>query len=109
MSTITDNVLAFTETVGSYGYETMVYSYKDALSYYLDMGKLEGKLIWLAHWVNKTDYKGTYHMWQYSDAGRVDGIKTNVDLNISSRPQLFPVRVSSSSLEQILASSKNIS
>lgn len=83
MSTITDNVLAFTETVGSYGYETMVYSYKDALSYYLDMGKLEGKLIWLAHWVNKTDYKGTYHMWQYSDAGRVDGIKTNVDLNIS--------------------------
>ncbi len=83
MSAITDNVLAFTETVASFGYETMVYSYKDALSNYLDMGKLEGKLIWLAHWVNKTDYKGQYHMWQYSDSGKVDGIKTNVDLNIS--------------------------
>lgn len=83
MSTITNNVLAFTETVGSFGYETMIYSFKDALSYYLDMGRLEGKLIWLAHWVNKTDYNGQYHMWQYSDSGRVDGIKTNVDLNIS--------------------------
>ena len=29
-STITDNILTFTETVGSYGYETMVYSYYDA-------------------------------------------------------------------------------
>lgn len=82
-SAITDNVLMFTETVSSYGYETMVYSYKDALTSYLDMGKLEGKLVWLAHWVGATDYKGDYHMWQYSDSGRVDGIKTNVDLNIS--------------------------
>lgn len=82
-SVITDNILTFTETVGSYGYETMVYSYHDALSYTLDTGKLDGKLIWLAHWVDKTDYKGNYNMWQYTDSGRVDGIKTNVDLNVS--------------------------
>lgn len=82
-STITDNVLMFTETVSSYGYETMVYSYHNALTYYLDMGKLDGKLIWLAHFADKTDYKGNYSMWQYSETGRVDGINTNVDLNIS--------------------------
>lgn len=82
-STITDNVLAFTETVASYGYETMVYSYHNALSNILDMGKLEGKLIWLAHFVEQTNYKGNYDMWQYSEQGRVDGIKTNVDLNVS--------------------------
>lgn len=82
-STITDNILTFTETVASYGYETMVYSYHNALTYMLEMGKLEGKLIWLAHFVDKTNYKGNYNIWQYSDHGRVDGIKTNVDLNIS--------------------------
>ncbi len=82
-SSITDNILTFTETVGSYGYETMVYSYHNAFSYMLDTGKLDGKLIWLAHWVDKTDYKGNYNMWQYTSTGRVDGILTNVDLNVS--------------------------
>lgn len=82
-STITDNVLIFTETVGSYGYETMVYSYHNALSYMMDTGKFDGKLIWLAHYTDKTNYKGNYNMWQYTNTGRVDGIKTNVDLNVS--------------------------
>lgn len=82
-STITDNILTFTETVGSYGYETMVYSYHNALTYMLDTGKLDGKLIWLAHYVDKTNYKGNYNIWQYTSSGRVDGIRTNVDLNVS--------------------------
>lgn len=82
-STLTDNILTFTETVGSYGYETMVYSYKNAFTYMLDTGKLDGKLIWLAHYVDETDYKGNYDMWQYTSKGRVDGISGNVDLNIS--------------------------
>lgn len=82
-STITDNILTFTETVGSYGYETMVYSYYNAFTYMLDTGKLEGKLIWLAHYTDSTNYKGNYNMWQYTSTGKVDGIKTNVDLNIS--------------------------
>ncbi len=82
-STITDNVLTFTETLASYGYETMIYSYHNALSYMLDTGKFDGKLIWLAHYVDKTDYKGDYSMWQYTSSGQVYGIKTNVDLNVS--------------------------
>lgn len=82
-STITDNILTYTETISSYGYETMVYSYKNAFTYMLDTGKLDGKLIWLAHYVDETDYKGNYNMWQYTNEGRVDGITTNVDLNIS--------------------------
>ncbi len=82
-STITDNILSFTETLSSYGYETMVYSYKNAFKNMLDTGKLDGKLIWLAHYVDETDYTGNYNMWQYTNSGRVDGINTNVDLNIS--------------------------
>lgn len=82
-STITDNILTFTETVGSYGYETMVYSYYDALINMLDMGKFDGKLIWLSHFSPTTGYIGNYNMWQYTSEGHVDGINTNVDINIS--------------------------
>lgn len=82
-STLTDNAITFTETVGSYGYETMVYSYYNAFSYMLDTGKFDGKLIWLAHFADRTNYRGNYDMWQYSSKGKVDGIKTEVDLNIS--------------------------
>lgn len=82
-STISDNVLTFTEALARHGYDTMVYSYKSALTSMLDMGKFDGKLIWLAHFVEDTDYKGNYNMWQYTDVGKVDGISTYVDLNIS--------------------------
>ena len=38
--------------------------------------------IWLAHWVDKTNYSGAYAVWQYSEKGKVDGISGNVDLDI---------------------------
>lgn len=80
---LSKSILAFTETVSSYGYDTMIYSYKNAFYNNLDTGLFDGKMIWLAHYIDQTDYKGNYHMWQYSDNGSVDGIDTKVDLNIS--------------------------
>ena len=82
-STISNNILTFTETIGSYGYDTMVYSYHDAFIYKLDMGKFDGKLIWLSHFSPTTGYNGNFNMWQYTSEGHVDGITTKVDLNIS--------------------------
>lgn len=38
--------------------------------------------IWLAHWVNQTNYSGAYAIWQYSSKGKVAGINGNVDLDI---------------------------
>lgn len=80
---ITDSILTFTENVSSYGYDTMVYTNKNTFTYKLYTGKLAGKLIWLAHYTEKTDYKGEYNMWQYTKNGKVKGIKGDVDLNIS--------------------------
>ncbi len=82
-TTITNNVLTFTETVASYGYDTMIYSNKNTFTNKLYTGKFAGKLIWLAHYVEKTNYTGEYSMWQYTKDGLVDGINGNVDLNIS--------------------------
>ena len=38
--------------------------------------------IWLAHWVDQTNYSGAYGIWQHSEKGSVDGINGNVDLDI---------------------------
>lgn len=82
-STITDNVLTFTEELSLYGYDTMIYSNKHGFNRKLDTGKLDGKLIWLAQYVKEADYNGNYNMWQYTNEGKVDGIVGPVDLNIS--------------------------
>lgn len=37
---------------------------------------------WLAHYTNQTDYKGKYSIWQMCDTGRINGINTNVDIDI---------------------------
>ena len=82
-STVTDNILAFTDVIESYGYTSMIYSYSSALSYNFDTGRFDGKLLWVAYFGETLDYNGNYNMWQYSDAGRVDGVPGYVDLNVS--------------------------
>ena len=39
--------------------------------------------IWMAHWVSKSSYKGSYYMWQVNSHGRVPGISGDVDLNVA--------------------------
>ena len=39
--------------------------------------------IWMAHWVSKSSYKGTYYMWQVNSHGRVPGISGDVDLDVA--------------------------
>lgn len=36
---------------------------------------------WVAQYNSSCSYKGSYHMWQYTSAGCIDGISGNVDLN----------------------------
>jgi GH25 family lysozyme M1 (1,4-beta-N-acetylmuramidase) len=38
--------------------------------------------VWLAHYTDKTDYKGKYRIWQAGNTGRIDGIDGAVDLDI---------------------------
>ena len=40
------------------------------------------KNVWIASYVEKTNYMGKYYMWQYSNKGRIDGVNGDVDLNI---------------------------
>ena len=70
---------AFIKKINSAGYEGMLYSSK----YYLEnMWNLNEYKTWLAHYIDKTNYKGEYYIWQFSNTGKVNGIKGDVDLDI---------------------------
>ena len=57
----------------------MLYSSKN----YLEKIWMENDYdIWLAHYTDKTDYEGTYKMWQICENGKIDGINGMVDIDI---------------------------
>ena len=69
----------FFTTIEKAGYNSMLYSSK----YYLEnIWTSENKDIWLAHYTSKTDYQGSYKLWQMTSNGRIDGINGAVDINI---------------------------
>lgn len=74
--------LAFSDEMGAYGYETMLYSSKNFLNNFWNSDVKNSSPVWLAHYVDDTDYEGDFYIWQQSNCGRIDGIYGDVDLNI---------------------------
>lgn len=74
---------AFLQTIRAAGYETGVYASKNWLKDRLDMTALSDYRIWLAEYAKAPTYdEHYYHMWQYTSKGTVEGIVTDVDLNL---------------------------
>ncbi len=74
---------AFLQTIEAAGYETGVYASRNWLNDRIDMSRLSDYRIWLAEYADVPTYDAYYyHMWQYTSKGTVDGISTNVDLNL---------------------------
>lgn len=74
---------AFLQTIQAAGYETGVYASCNWLKDRIDMTRLSDYRIWLAEYADAPTYdEYYYHMWQYTSKGTVDGISTNVDLNL---------------------------
>ena len=76
----TEVIKAFCEQIKAKGYEPMIYASTAWLNNNLDMSKLPYK-VGCAQYYSKCEYKGKYVMWQYSSSGKVDGIKSDVDMN----------------------------
>ena len=77
----TEVVKAFCETIKQLGYKPMIYANKYWLYDNLNVQQISRYDIWLAHYIESTDYKYQYMMWQYTNTGKVDGITGNVDKN----------------------------
>ncbi len=82
VSTRTEVVKEFCKTIKKAGYKPAIYASTSWLNNKLDMSKLSGYDVWVAHYgVSKPKYTGKYTMWQYTSSGSVDGINGNVDMN----------------------------
>lgn len=92
---LTSIATKFCENVEASGYACGIYANKSWLSKYLNSQLLASKYnIWLAEWLPKItshnqigDKKPTYNstsyrLWQFTDQGTINGITTNVDLDI---------------------------
>lgn len=81
----TDIALAFTNKLQENGYYAGVYTNAYWLNNYLETERLiQNTEIWVAHYVTEElkDYS-QYGLYQYTDAGEINGIYGNVDKNVA--------------------------
>lgn len=76
---------AFLETIAGGGYYPMIYSYRFGLDANFSRDFKEKYAIWVAQLKNRPETDYDYYIWQYSHAGRVNGIEGDVDFNIAYR------------------------
>ena len=87
---------AFLKKVESVGYFVGLYGSASSLTTHTADDIKSWYTIWLAHWVDKTNYSGAYGIWQHSEKGKVAGINGNVDLDICYKD--FPTTIKSKGL-----------
>ena len=79
---VTDNALAFLKKIESAGYDTMVYGNMTTSVVMTEPARLADYPVWIAWYEVPQYYPYRFAMWQTTAKGRVDGILTDVDLNI---------------------------
>lgn len=84
---VTSIARAFCDEIRKAGYQPMIYSSASNLSMYYNWNKLKGIKVWAAHYgVKQPDFSDEWHIWQYSQTGKVTGAGNAngyTDLNIS--------------------------
>ena len=77
----TDIVLTFLQKLKENGYYCGFYTFLNFQKYHLDMSRLSGHELWIAHWHPSCGCTSPYGMWQRTSDGSVPGIKGRVDLD----------------------------
>lgn len=75
-------------------YYAMLYTYTYFANTFIDMKSLSKFDLWIADFRAKVGYNGNYSIWQYTDKGKVDGIKTLVDLNYGYKNHKSLIQIS---------------
>lgn len=79
---INDVYAAFADEIRKHGYTPMLYSSKNFLGNIWNERTKALAPVWLAHFVDSTDYTGEYAIWQASAYGHIPGITGDVDMDI---------------------------
>ena len=61
----------------------MVYFNKHVGYTKYDLSTIKDNYFWFAQYAGTPDFYYDFDIWQYTSSGRVDGIKGDVDMNIS--------------------------
>lgn len=111
---------AFFSTLEAAGYKNLgIYSNASRFDSKLADGKLTASIFnqypkWVASYNDTCRYQGSYHMWQYSSSGSIDGITGKVDLNFKigdwTKAGFTPkkVTIDKTNLTMITGSSKTL-
>ena len=83
----TKNTKAFCRKIEENGYEAGYYANLKWEVFMLDMRELTDYTMWYAGYADQPQTAYNFNIWQYTDEGTVDGIPTNVDMDL----QLIPV------------------
>ena len=80
---LTKNAIAFCDTIEQAGYRAGVY-FNQRFGYEeFDLESLQDYVFWLVEYNDTPSFSFHFQIWQYCNDGRVDGIKTDVDLNLA--------------------------
>ena len=81
--TLIDIVCTFCNILEEHGYYVIIYSNLNYFNTMLNSDKLNRYDKWLAEWRDKPTYDKPFGIWQYTSKGKLPGINTNVDMDIS--------------------------
>ena len=77
---VNDVFEAFCDEIEKGGYKAMLYSSRNFLQNIWE--NRNDRPVWLAHYVDETNYEGDFAIWQQSAYGILNGIDGDVDMNI---------------------------
>ena len=80
--TLTDCSLHFCKRIEEAGYVPMVYFNTYQGINLLELEELKAYDFWLARYTDRMNFPYRVRMWQYTDSGKVPGIKGKVDINV---------------------------
>ena len=80
--TLTNIINTFCNTIKNAGHKVGVYANLNWLENKIEKTIKDNYDIWVAQYYSKCEYEGKYIMWQHTSSGKVNGISTNVDMNI---------------------------
>ncbi len=82
---ITQNALAFCQAIQDAGYSPGIYANREWQKNVLDMTQFQDTIVWFAGFTDAPQTAYHFEYWQYSHTGRVDGIASDVDVDMDIR------------------------
>ena len=82
---ITQNALAFCQAIQDAGYTPGIYANREWQKNVLDMTQFQDTIVWFAGFTDTPQTAYHFEYWQYSHTGRVDGIASDVDVDMDIR------------------------